>query len=103
MMSNTKYDGDLFLITREQFEKVRPMLEGARKRTRPRMNDLYDVLCAILYRDAHRVAWRNLPKAFPRWRTVHEYETMWTMPPQGGGEPLLERVRQILKQDEMRI
>lgn len=36
-------------ISREQFELIRPGLEGARKCTKPRKIDLYDVFCAILY------------------------------------------------------
>jgi hypothetical protein len=34
-----KYPSD---ITREQFEAVRPLLESARKKTKPREHDLYD-------------------------------------------------------------
>ena len=33
-------------ITREQFEKIRKDLEGAKKKTHPRK---YDILCAVLY------------------------------------------------------
>ena len=33
-------------ITREQFEIIRPDLENAKKKTRPRKYDLYDVFCA---------------------------------------------------------
>ena len=36
-------------ITREQFEKIRGDLEGARKTTHPRKHDLYEVFCAVLY------------------------------------------------------
>ena len=35
-------------ICREQFELIRPDLEGLRKHTRPRPYDLYDVFNAIL-------------------------------------------------------
>ena len=34
-------------ITREQFEIIRPDLENAKRKTRPR--DLYDIFCAVLY------------------------------------------------------
>jgi transposase len=84
-------------ITREQFEAVRPLLEQHRRQTRPRLNDLYDVLCAILYRESANIAWRALPADFPKWRTVHEYHRMWTMPPVEGGPTMLEQVRAILK------
>lgn len=36
-------------VSRKQFEKIRPMLESARKQTKPRELDLYDVFCAVLY------------------------------------------------------
>ena len=36
-------------ITREQFEIIRPDLENAKKKTRPRKYDLYDIFCAVLY------------------------------------------------------
>lgn len=66
-------------ISREQFESVRPMLEAARRKTRPRKHDLYDVFCAVLYFLDSGVAWRSMPPGFPPWRTVHEYFTQWTM------------------------
>ncbi|MGZ8185578.1 MAG: IS5/IS1182 family transposase, partial [Methylobacter sp.] len=36
-------------ITREQFENIRPILESARQRTKPRTVDLYKVFCRLLY------------------------------------------------------
>ncbi len=36
-------------IRREEYEEIREDLEGARKKTRPREYDLYDVFCAVLY------------------------------------------------------
>ena len=66
------------------------MLEAARRKTRPRKHDLYDVFCAVLYFLDSGVAWRSLPPVFPPWRTVHEYFTQWTLT--RGDEPkLLER------------
>jgi transposase len=88
---------NIYPITREQFEPVRAVLEANRKQTRPRIHDLYDVLCAILYREQARIGWRDLPRdVFPPWRTVHEYHTMWAMPPRDGGEPLMGRVKAML-------
>jgi len=40
-----KYPSD---ISRKQFEQIRELLESARKKTRPRQVDLYDVFCAVL-------------------------------------------------------
>jgi len=36
-------------ISPEQFDKIKPILESARKKTRPRSIDLYDVFCGVLY------------------------------------------------------
>ena len=47
-------------ITREQFEAISPMLESARKVTRPRHYDVYDVFCAVQH-----VLWEGC-----RWKVV---------------------------------
>lgn len=86
-------------VTREEFERIRPMLEAARRRTRPRKHDLYDVFCAVMYFIASGAAWRSLPQVFPPWRTVHEYFTQWTTA-QGGRSSLLERALQELGQED---
>lgn len=70
-------------ISREEFEAVRGMLETARRKTRPRKHDLYDVFNAMLYFLDTGAAWRSLPKEFPPWRTVHEYFTQWTVAREG--------------------
>lgn len=86
-------------ITREQFELVRPLLEGSRKKTRPRKHDLYDVLCAILQRDRDGLTWRTLPAEYTLpWRTVHDYHAQWTMPAKIGGPVLLDQVMEVLVQ-----
>ncbi len=36
-------------ISLEQFELIRLLLEGVRKRTKPRTVDLYEVINAVLY------------------------------------------------------
>ena len=36
-------------ISREQFTRILPDLESARRRTKPRTVDLYDVFCGVLY------------------------------------------------------
>ena len=57
-------------IPREQFEPVRGMLEAARRKTRPRKHDLYDVFCAVLYFLHTGATWRSMPPGFPPWRTM---------------------------------
>jgi len=86
-------------VPRDQFEQIRPMLEAARRRTRPRKHDLYDVFCAVMYFISSGAAWRSLPPDFPPWRTVHEYFTQWTTT-RGGQPTLLEQALRQLGRDE---
>lgn len=87
MKRTKKYPSD---ITREQFETIRPLLESARKRTKPRTVDLYEVWCAVLYLLRTGCQWRALPSDFPKWRTVHSYFAKWSEP-DTEGKSLLER------------
>ncbi len=34
-------------ISREQFEKIKPILESSRRKTKPRKLDLYNVFCTV--------------------------------------------------------
>jgi transposase len=60
-------------ISRAQFALIKPLLENARKKTRPREIDLYEVFCAVLYLLRSGYQWRMLPAGFPKWRTVYAY------------------------------
>lgn len=73
-MSRKSYPSD---ISREQFEPIRPLLEGARRKTRPRRVDVYDVFCAILYLLKNAAVWRALPSDFPSISTVRYYFDLW--------------------------
>ena len=64
-------------ISREQFELIREDLENARKRTRPRTVDLYEVFCGVLYVLTTGCQWRNLPSDFSNWQTVYFYYQIW--------------------------
>ena len=76
-------------VSRDQFEGIRPLLESARKKPRPRRVDLYEVFCAVLYWLKSGCPWRALPGDFPKWRTVHSYFAIWSEAREGGC--LLER------------
>jgi transposase len=52
-------------------------LEGAKKLTRPREKDLYDIFCAILYLIKSGCRWRMLPADFPKWGIVRYYYDVW--------------------------
>lgn len=61
-------------MSREQFEVIRPELESARKQTRPRAVDLYEVLCAVLY----------VLRSGCQWRTVYAYFQQGSAEPEAG-------------------
>lgn len=86
-MRTKKYPSD---ISRAQFESIRPLLESARKQTKPRTVDLYEVFCAVLYLLKSGCQWRMLPGEFPKWRTVHSYFATWSKP-DPAGVSLLEK------------
>jgi len=65
-------------VTREQFKKIEPILLSARKKTRPRELDLYDIFCAILYLLKSGCQWRMIPSDFPDWRNVYAYFRIWS-------------------------
>ena len=84
-----KYPSD---ITREQFKKIVSILEGARKITKPRTLDLYDVFNGLLYVVNTGCQWRALPKDYPKWRTVHNYFSIWSEIPKEKKESVLAQV-----------
>ncbi|CAN5407364.1 hypothetical protein BH10PSE19_BH10PSE19_03560 [soil metagenome] len=65
-------------ISREQFGKVESLLLGAKRTTRPRQLDLYDVFCAVLFLLKSGCQWRMLPSDFPDWRSVYSYFRIWS-------------------------
>ena len=64
-------------IAREQFEKILPLLESVRRKTRPRRLDLYDVFCGTLYVLKSGCQWNMLPSDFGNYKTVHKYFMKW--------------------------
>lgn len=88
-MNRKKYPSD---ITREQFAKILPMLESARKKTKPREVDLYDVFCGALYIIKSGCQWRMLSSDFPKWRTVHSYFQIWSEKKSKKTPSLLEEI-----------
>ncbi len=53
------------------------MLEAARKKTRPRVVDLYDIFCGILYVLKSGCQWRMLPNEYPGWQLCYYYFSLW--------------------------
>ena len=84
-------------VSREQFEIIREDLEKAKKTTRPRKVDLYDIFRAVLYILKTGSQWRNLPKDFPKWKLVYYYFTVWKKLKESG-QSLLEEILKKLVQ-----
>ena len=88
-MQSLAYPSD---ISREQFARILPTLESARRRTKPRTVDLYDVFCGVLYLLKSGCQWRMLPADFSNWRTCYQYFGQWSERPGPGQDSILERV-----------
>jgi transposase len=69
-----KYPSD---ISRKQFGLILADLESARKKTKPRTIDSYDVFCAVLYVLKSGCQWRMLPSDFPKWENVYRHFSTW--------------------------
>jgi len=79
-------------ISREKFEEIREELESARKATKPRRIDLYDVFCGVLYVLKSGCQWRMLPSDYPKWSTVYFYWRIWSEVDIDGNDSVWERV-----------
>lgn len=64
-------------LSRVEFEKIRPLLESARKKTHPHTLDLYDVFNGLLYVLKTGCQWSALPHDYPKYKTVHSYFMKW--------------------------
>jgi len=78
-------------ISREQFDQILPLLKGARKQTKPREVDLYEVFCGLLYLLRTGCQWRMIPHEFPSWESIYAYYRIWREPGEDGSPSLLEQ------------
>ena len=85
-------------ISREEYEEIREDLEGARKKTRPREYDLYDVFCAVLYVVQGGIQWRMLPSDYPKWQSVYYYFRVWSEKDETGVSILDKVLHKLVKQ-----
>lgn len=79
-------------ISREKFNLIRGDLESARKQTSPRIVDLYDIFCGILYCLKGGIQWRMLPKTYPKWQLCYYYFKVWSEKEDDKSESVLEQV-----------
>ena len=82
-------------ITREQFEIIRTNLESAKKGTKPRDIDLYNVFCAILYLNKSGCQWRMIPSDFPKRGIVRYYYDVWSKKREDGTTLLADVLKKI--------
>lgn len=87
-------------ISREEFEIIRKDLENAKKKTRPRQTDLYDVFCAVLYIVRGGIQWRMLPSDFPNWKLVYYYFKVWSKKDDNGVSLLDKVLKKIDRYDK---
>jgi transposase len=92
----TAYPSD---ITREQFEVIRYILESAKKVTRPREIDIYEIYCAVLYRLREGCRWRSMPHDFPKWEICYYHYNEWRKSIDDS-ESVLDRVMRELVESE---
>lgn len=78
-------------VSREQFKLIEGDLTKARKQTKPREVDLYEVFCAVLYVLKSGCQWDMLPSDFPKKATVYYYFQTWTELSESG-KTLLDEV-----------
>ncbi len=82
-------------ITREQFEVIRAELESAKKTTKPRDIDLYDIFCAILYLIKGGIQWRMMPSDFPKRGIVRYYFDVWSAKREDGTSLLASVLKKL--------
>jgi len=87
-------------ITREQFERIKYLIEDGVKVTRPLTHDLYDIFCAILYVLKEGCTWRGLPHDFPNWETVYYHFRMWTKKIRDTNQSILDKILEELVESE---
>jgi len=92
-------------ITREQFKIIRPVLESAKKITKPRKKDLFDIFCAVLYLLKSGCQWRMLPSDFPKFGIVYYYYSIWSREVEKGKTILSEILKKLVtmqRNDDLR-
>ncbi len=65
-------------ISRGKYELIREDPEGARKKTKPKKYDLYDVFCAVIYVVQAGIQRRMPPGDYPKLQTVYYYFRAWS-------------------------
>jgi len=96
-MDGAEYPSDL---TNEQWQLIRPMLPQPSRVGRPREICRRQVVNAILYVNRTGCQWRQLPRDFPKWRTV--YDLFWHWRLHGVWQVIHDTLRERLRRAEGR-
>ena len=96
-MDGPEYPSDL---TNEQWQLIRPLLPPASGVGRPREVCRRQVVNAILYVNRTGCQWRQLPRDFPKWRTV--YDLFWHWRLHGVWQTIHDTLRERLRRAEGR-
>jgi putative transposase len=96
-MDGREYPSDL---TNEQWQLIRPLLPPASRVGRPREVCRRQVINAILYVNRTGCQWRQLPRDFPKWRTV--YDLFWHWRLHGVWQKIHDALRERLRRAEGR-
>ncbi len=75
-MSNQLYPTDL---TDSQWHLIQDLIPAAKPGGRPRRLNIRQVLNAIFYLVAGGIAWRMLPREYPKWQSVYYYFRQWRL------------------------
>lgn len=96
-MDGREYPSDL---TNEQWQLIRPLLPPPSCVGRPREVSRRQVINAILYVNRTGCQWRQLPRDFPKWRTV--YDLFWHWRLHGVWQAIHDTLRERLRRAEGR-
>jgi putative transposase len=96
-MDGPEYPSDL---TDEQWQLIRPLLPPPSRVGRPREVCRRQVINAILYVNRTGCQWRQLPRDFPKWRTV--YDLFWHWRLHGVWQTIHDTLRERLRRAECR-
>ena len=75
-MTSRRYPSDL---TDDEWDLLEPYLPAPKKRGRPRLHPLREILDAVFYLLKTGCQWRMLPREFPPWKTVFHYLRTWML------------------------
>ena len=89
-MEKTQYTSDLTIT---QYDKIAIYLPK-KKKTAPITIDRHRLLNAMMYQLKNGCVWADLPKDFPKYKTVFHYFTLWK------NEGIWDRILDALKIEE---